>query len=257
MRLKLKYIDSHCHIDFFSNEEIEEISKEVHTIYGASISFESSLRVLEISKKFENIKASLGIHPEYFEYYHEYEKIKNLIIENRNSIYAVGEVGLPYFSIFDKNPSEKTKLHEKGLTLLENFIILAKELDLPLVLHATQSTAIDAYNLLKKYEIKKALFHWLHCDLETSKKIFESGYFASVSLDIQYNSEYLEFVKHIPIKNLLIESDSPWKYDDNNSRPKDIEKTSKVISKLLGYNETEFLEILSKNIDNFTKITVL
>lgn len=249
----MKYIDAHCHIDFFTDAEIEGLVNEVDEIYGVAISYESSLKLLKISEKFDNIKISLGIHPEYFEHYHEFSKVKELIIENKEKLYAIGEVGLPFFSLLDKSESEKRRLYNEGLFLLEEFIILAKQLDLPLVLHATQTTARDALVLLKKYEMKRVLFHWLNCDIQTAKEIFSLGYFASASLDIIYNKEYFEFVKCIPIKNLLIESDSPWKYDDTNSRPNDIKKISKILSPVFELEESLFLEQLYKNLDFFLK----
>lgn len=247
----MKYIDAHCHIDWFSDEEVDIISKELDLMYAVGISFSSSLRVININRKYENIKAAIGIHPEYFEYYKDFEDIKKLIYENKDKIYAIGEVGLPYFSLLDKEMTEKKELYNEGFLLLEKFVTIAKDLDLPLVLHCTQSTSIDAYRLLKKYGIKKALFHWLNCDYETAKLIFEEGYYASVSLDILHDSDYLEFVKRIPIKNLLLESDSPWEYLPNiKSSPKDIRNTSKLLSKQYKMNEKDFLFCINNNIND-------
>lgn len=250
----MKYIDTHCHIDLFDEKEIDKIVEDVDIIYAVSMSYESSLKVLNISEKYSNVKASLGIHPEYFEFYKDFPSVKELIINNREKIFGIGEVGLPYFSLTDENLENKTKLYNQGLILLENFIILAKELSLPIILHATQTTAIDAYNLLKKHKITNALFHWLNCDSNTAKQIFDSNYFVSASIDILYDKEYLKFVENIPLKNLLIESDSPWKYDDNNSSPKDIKKISSLLSKIHHLDESNFLEILYKNLDIFLKV---
>lgn len=249
----MKVYDIHCHIDWFTEEELSQVADDVDKIYGASISYDSAIRVLAISKKHHNIKAAIGIHPEYFKYYDEFPRIKELIINNKNKIYAIGEIGLPYFSLLDKNQTEKDFLYNKALILFENFLILAKELDLPVVLHATQSTSIYAYNLLQKHNIKNVLFHWLHCDFETAKKIFDAGYFASASVDILYNKPYLEFVKKIPLENLLLESDSPWEYDDTRSRPKDILKVLEVISKEKDIPKIELSLIFKKNTEIFTR----
>lgn len=249
----MKLIDAHCHIDWFEDEELIEVISDVSEIYSVSISYNSALRVLDINKIYPNVKVALGIHPEYFEYYDDFEKVKELIKENRESLYAIGEVGLPYFSILEKPMKEKQFLYNKGLALLENFIILAKELNLPLVLHATQSTSRDAFILLKKYNIKKALFHWLHCDKETAKEIYNFNFFVSVSLELLYNIEYLDFVKTIPLNNLLIESDSPWKYDDNKSKPKDIFKILERLSLIHGISIELLSDICNKNLAVFSK----
>lgn len=253
----MKVIDSHCHIDWFEDKDLPEIIEDVSEIYAVSISYESSLRVLNIANKFPNIKVALGIHPEYFEYYGEFEQIKKLIIHNRNKLYAIGEVGLPYFSILEKNQEEKNHFYNIGLELLEKFIILAKEINLPLVLHATQITSKDALKLLKKYNIKNALFHWLYCDIKTAKEIFDSNFFVSVSIDIVYNKEYIEFVKTIPLKNLLIESDSPWKYDDNSSKPKDVYKVLEKLSIIHEISVSELNDICNRNMDFFLKMNLI
>ncbi len=249
----MKLIDSHCHIDWFENEELTEVISDVSEIYAVSISYDSSLRVLNINKNYPNVRIALGIHPEYFEFYDEFGKVKELIKENRKKLYAIGEVGLPYFSILEKPLKEKQILYDKGLGLLEKFIVLAVELNLPLVLHATQTTSKDALNLLKKYKIKKSLFHWLHCDNETATEIFNSNFFVSVSLDLLYNTEYLEFIKKIPLNNLLIESDSPWKYDDNKSKPKDILKVLEKLSLIHGISIELLNDICNKNLEVFSK----
>jgi len=249
----MKIIDSHCHIDWFKNIDLPKIIEDVSEIYAVSISYESSLKVLDIASKYFTVKVALGIHPEYFEYYEEFEQIKKLIIQNRDKLYAIGEVGLPYFSILEKDMEEKEQLYNKGLELLEKFILLAKELNLPLVLHATQNTSKDALKLLKKYNIKNTLFHWLNCDIKTSKEIFNSNFFASVSVDIIYNNEYLDFAKTIPLKNLLIESDSPWKYDDNNSNPKDVYKVLEKLSDIHNISVNELNDICNKNMEKWLK----
>ena len=253
----MKIIDSHCHIDWFKNIDLPKIIEDVSEIYAVSISYESSLKVLDIASKYSTVKVALGIHPEYFEYYEEFEQIRKLIIKNRDKLYAIGEVGLPYFSILEKNIEEKEQLYNKGLELLEKFILLAKELNLPLVLHATQSTSKDALKLLKKYNIKNVLFHWLHCDIKTAKEIFNSNFFASVSVDIIHNREYLEFIATIPLKNLLIESDSPWKYDDNSSKPKDVYKVLEKLSVIHGISINELNDICNRNMELFLKMNLI
>ena len=82
----MKIIDSHCHIDWFKNIDLPKIIEDVSEIYAVSISYESSLKVLDIASKYSTVKVALGIHPEYFEYYEEFEQIRKLIIKNRDKL---------------------------------------------------------------------------------------------------------------------------------------------------------------------------
>ena len=77
----MKIIDSHCHIDWFKNIDLPKIIEDVSEIYAVSISYESSLKVLDIASKYSTVKVALGIHPEYFEYYEEFEQIRKKAIK--------------------------------------------------------------------------------------------------------------------------------------------------------------------------------
>ena len=63
----------------------------------------------------------------------------------------------------------------------------------------------------------------------------------------------MEFVKKIPLNNLLIESDSPWKYDDNYSKPKDVYKILKQLSIIHNISTETLNNICNKNMEFFLK----
>ena len=64
----MSLIDSHTHLDSFSDSDISDIltrSKEagVTALITAGTTYESSVRAVEITSKFEEIFAGIGIHP--------------------------------------------------------------------------------------------------------------------------------------------------------------------------------------------------
>src|SRR5699024_11476200 len=88
---------------------------------------------------------------------------------NHESIYGIGEVGLPYYlqeddKFFNKDPY---------IYLLEKFITLAKELDKPLNIHAVYEDTIVVCELLEKNDYHRAHFQWDKTELKKLEKKLE------------------------------------------------------------------------------------
>ena len=74
----------------------------VEYLFNNGDSLPSLERILSLSKEYSCCKAVLGIHPEFAKENDEYFNTAYQIIrENRNAIYAIGEIGLDYH--YDKS----------------------------------------------------------------------------------------------------------------------------------------------------------
>src|SRR3989344_4800652 len=111
-------VDVHAHLTFeqFSKdlEQVIERARKtgVVSILCSGVDHESNVKVLELSKKYNIIKASLGIYPLDAVGLGNYDDVPrenrpmdvdaeiSFIKENKNFIIAIGEVGL------DKSPDE-------------------------------------------------------------------------------------------------------------------------------------------------------
>lgn len=228
----MKYIDVHCHIDQYSNEEVEKIlADDKVKVIGAAMNKESGDMLLNLKEKYVTLDICLGIHPEYPKFFTEFESVKKQIIDNKSKIVAIGEIGLPYYSLLELSKLERQKYKEAGEELLIKFLDLAEELNLPIVLHAIFDTAEFAFSQVQARKIKNVLFHWFEGELSTLKKIVESGYYISISPDVMFNEEYAEFVEEIPIENMVLESDGPWEYNGEKGKPIMVCDTLKYLSK--------------------------
>src|SRR5690625_6831258 len=91
---------------------------------------------MKIASHNQFVKPCAGYHPEQeLPNLLQTEVLFDYIKTNHESIYGIGEVGLPYYlqendKFFNKDPY---------IYLLEKFITLAKELDKPLNIHAVRS----------------------------------------------------------------------------------------------------------------------
>ena len=94
-------IDSHCHLQHLKDNKRKEIIKELEIknlkVITIGTNLKDSLKVLEISQSSSLIFVSLGIHPTELDDFKDFEKFKNLVIENQNKIVAIGECGLDFY----------------------------------------------------------------------------------------------------------------------------------------------------------------
>ena len=149
-------MDTHCHLDQYDEKQLKEIlsdSRKVDRIIGASINKSSGERLLKMKLKYPQISVCLGIHPEYPEYYHEFEEVKKLIIENKDLITGIGEIGLPYYNLRKLNSKGQSNLKKAAEEMYIRFLDLAEEINFPVVLHAIEETATFALQELKKRKI--------------------------------------------------------------------------------------------------------
>ena len=204
-------IDSHCHLDHEPLLEnlIDVInrSKEIGitkllTICTTLDSFE---RIKTIVSKDDMIYGTFGIHP------HETENNqidKQTIIKafkENNKIIGIGETGLDFFY----NHSNK----ERQISSFEAHIEASIELSRPLIIHSrnAEKETFDILNLYKNSNLK-ILMHCFTGSLEFSKKLLLLNAFFSASGIITFKNsiDLQNTFKTIPLKKLLIETDSPF-----------------------------------------------
>ena len=122
---------------------------------------------------------------------------------------AIGEVGLPHY-LKRQNPKLD---YQPYLALLEQFVALSKRLNLPLNLHIVHDDVLIMLDLLEKYQIQYAHFHWFKTDDDSLERFLYTPYFASVTPDILWNPKTQKIARTLPLERLLIETDSPWQHE--------------------------------------------
>jgi TatD DNase family protein len=239
----MKYIDSHCHLYKFNEIEIKRIIKNKDIIIlSVSEDFESSLKSLVLSQLNENVIPAIGIHPWNIEKINENTfKIIEDIIKN-NKIKILGEIGL------DKKFKPET--FEKQKEIFEKFLNLAKEYDLNLNLH-TPNASNDVYDLLIKYDIKKAYFHWYSGDEKLLEEIIDKGYFIGINVATIVNEKYRKYIEIANIKNIITESDGPYNYKGIILHPDMLKDLYKLISDIRKIDVEELSNIIQNNFAKF------
>jgi len=239
----MKYIDSHCHLYKFNEIEIKRIIKNKDIIIlSVSEDLESSLKNLVLSQLNENVIPAIGIHPWNIEKINEntFKIIEDIIKDNKIKI--IGEIGL------DKKFKPET--YEKQKEIFEKFLNLAKEYDLNLNLH-TPNASNDVFDLLIKYDIKKAYFHWYSGDEKLLEEIIDKGYFIGINVATIVNEKYKKYIEIADIKNIITESDGPYNYKGIILHPNMLKDLYKLISDIRKIDLEELSNIIQNNFARF------
>lgn len=246
-------IDIHCHLEFFESptEIIEEAKKRMKAIITSVAEPKNAERILKLREKYRNfLFISLGFHPECLKDYsdEEIEKYINFVREKKNEICAIGEAGMDFSENYKGIDKERMK------TVFILFINLAKELNLPLIVHCR-----DAFNetleILKKTEIQKVCLHCFSGSEGNLKEALKRDYFISFATNICYTKKHPRLAEKTPLEKMLLETDSPWLDPDSpktlTNRPWKIEKSVEILSKINSVPKEKILERTTLNAIDF------
>jgi TatD DNase family protein len=132
--------DSHAHLDSerFEGERDAIIERAqsagISLIMNPGASYESSVRAVEMSEKYEMVYAAVGIHP------HDADTVDDIMLSlikalaKKEKVKAIGEIGLDYY--YDNSPREIQK------KVFRDQIRLAKSLNLPIIIHDRDATEL-------------------------------------------------------------------------------------------------------------------
>ncbi|MFZ3077451.1 MAG: TatD family hydrolase [Candidatus Aenigmatarchaeota archaeon] len=203
-------IDSHCHLeqkdyDKDRDEVIGQCKKELKAVVTSCAhpkDFDLTMQIAEKHKGF--VFASAGLHPEYIKELRENEKDELLekIKQNRKNIFAIGEIGLDYFWVKDRNWQEKQK------ELLAEIISFAKELKKPIVVHS-RDCGEDAIKILEQEDAKQVLLH-LFGSRQQMERVIQNSWLISIGPIIARSKNHKKIARDFPLENILLETDSPW-----------------------------------------------
>lgn len=249
----MKTLDIHAHLqhDKFKgilDDVIKQAKERMYFIIvsGANIEWNrEALRLAASHSKF--IYATLGLHPcdaiEMNEkrFAEELEFIK----KNRRNIVGVGEVGLDYHWV-----------HEKDKQLLQierfrQFIGLAKEINKPLIIHSWDAD-LEAIKILREGDASNVIMHCFSGKGEVMKEALNAGFYISFSTQILFSKTLRKNARDCPIEKMFIETDAP--YLDPNRGTNMPWNTLLAAEKIAEIKKTEAKEVVKSSLANSRKI---
>ncbi|WP_427180794.1 TatD family hydrolase [Paenibacillus sp. TC-CSREp1] len=213
-------IDAHIHLDKYTPEERIELllslpNHQVEAVIAVSMDLASAQANLELAKQYaRSIFPAFGYHPEQpLPSANQQEQLFRWIEEHIEHAAAIGEVGLPYYNREEARRAGLDFDQSGYVDLLEQFILLAKRHNKPIVLHAVYEDAEIACDLLEKHQFTRAHFHWFKGAKQTIRRMANNGYFISFTPDIQYETEIRELARQYPAEQVMAETDGPWPFE--------------------------------------------
>lgn len=247
------FTDTHCHISQKDYSDIDLIIKtsennRINKMINNGTDMKSNKEVLDLSKKYKNLYAALGFHPDSIsEFKKEYLQF---IEEHINELVAIGEIGLDYhYDNFDKN--NQIKLFKMQLEI-------AKKYNKPVIVHSRDATE-DTIKILKEYPTVKGSIHCFSGSLETAKIYIKMGYKLGLGGVVTFkNSKFKECLKEIPLEFILLETDSPYLSPEpirgTKNEPQNIRYIAKFIAECKGISIEKLAEITEKNVKSIFDI---
>lgn len=245
-------IDTHAHINTVEFDDkinliIDNAKKaNLKNIFAVGMDYETSLKAINLSKQFEMVYATVGIHPSYVND-SDHNKLNDLY--NNEKVVAVGEIGLDYYWT-----SDNKELQEK---VFEEQIQKAIKLNLPIIIH-TRNSFIESYKIVKKYQGQvTGVFHCFTGTVEEAKMILDLGFYLGVDGPVTFKNaaNIKDIVKFTPLSKLLIETDSPYlaptPYRGKKNEPSYLPFIAKEIALI---KNVSFEEVVEQTTNNAIKL---
>ena len=203
-------IDTHCHIDeeAFDADREEVIARqkesgvEAMIVPGVNVaSIETVLQVCHTHTGY--CYPALGLHPEDVkaDWQEQLAVVEAAIRAHRDELVAIGEIGLDYY--WDKTYKEEQK------EVLRRQLLLAAELDLPVILHNREATE-DIVRIVREVG-GRGVFHCFNGSKETAQQILDLGFYLGIGGVLTFkNSKLAEKMDVVPLERILLETDAPY-----------------------------------------------
>lgn len=248
----MEFVDVHAHIlDECFKEDVEEVVKRakekgVDIIICSAYDVQSSEDAIELAHRFENVFATVGVHPENVDGV-DFEQAKQLFINltKEKKVVGIGEIGLDYhFTVENKNLQKM---------IFEKQIELANELGLPIVVHSRDAMG-DTIEILKKTNVKKeSLMHCYSGSVESAKILMNLGFSFSFGGVVTFKNakNVVEVVKNLPMDRILLETDCPYMtpvpFRGQRNEPKNVVYVADEIARIKGISIEEVARITTEN----------
>ncbi len=234
------FIDTHAHVNFaaFKDDADEAIRRALDNdtwmvLVGSE--YKTSSRALSFANKYEKgVYAAIGLHPihlqsgsidsqeedngysftarsEEFDY-GSYEKLAKF-----EKVVAIGEIGLDYYHLDPTQDLVKAK--QKQQEVLAKQLVLARNLDLPVIIHCRQAHD-DLLPFLQEFkkeypDLVPADRPWgvVHCfsgNEDLAWKYFSLGLLISFTGLITFSQQWDDLIRKLPLEKMMIETDSPY-----------------------------------------------
>jgi len=208
----VRLFDTHCHLTWHTDEDpvAERLHRSraagVEAVLTVGVDAESSRQCRQLAEQYDDVYASVGIHPNDWGDAAEFDSKRDEIaaLAKTGGFHAVGETGLDFFREWCA-PEVQTA----GFAF---HLQLARELDLPVIIHCREAGAGVLEVLRQQPGQTRGIMHCFAEGPERVSEFLELGLHISFAGNLTYpKSQHLrEAAQLVPANRLLVETDAPF-----------------------------------------------
>jgi len=202
------FIDTHCHLNpNMIQDDIEEIinralEERVKKFICVGIDFESSQKCIELAEKYDEVYATVGIHPNDCQNAPENWTSHLSELALNENVVAIGETGIDLYRSGDNVEMQK-QFFQKQIRIAQNN-------NLPVIVHNRESDQETA-EIIQRTNCNNFVLHCYGSDADYAKKMVNIGAYISFTGNITYgDKEKEQALQQVPLDCLMLETDSPF-----------------------------------------------
>lgn len=222
----MEFVDTHCHIQAIGAGDrhvakrwhdggVNDIQKVIDSAGEAGVSrmiavgteLEDSRAAIECAKTYDNVWASVGVHPhdgaDFLKLPGGKDELKELIDSNNPKLVALGECGLDYY--YEHSPKEDQR------ELLEFQLDLAMQHKKPVILHIRDAFD-DFWPIFDNFKGLRGVVHSFSTNPQILDQVLLRGLYVGLNGIMTFTGDenQLEAAKAVPLDRLLLETDAPY-----------------------------------------------
>jgi len=250
-------IDSHCHLNFeslknnFSSIIDNAKNNKITSILSINTDPNEFDEHYNLIKDYNSIFLSYGLHPEHVTSSKLISKSSICQYSKIDKVIGIGETGLDFY--------HSTKYKKEQYIIFEEHIQASIETNLPLIIHQrnSENEIMKILDYYQKNNELKVVFHCFTGSDKLKKFCLDRNYFLSLSGIVTFKNanELRNTIKDVPIKSILIETDSPFlspvPFRGKLNEPSYVKFIAEYLSE---FYQIPLIEIIMNTDDNFYKL---
>lgn len=202
--------DTHAHYDSerFDEDRADVLAalprEGVGLVVDPGCDVPSSQAAVQLAEQYAHVYAAVGIHPEDCGGCTdaEFDAIRALC--GHKKVVAVGEIGLDYY--WEQNPPREFQQQ-----VFRRQLVLAEELDLPVIVHDREAHG-DSLAIVLEYPNVRGVFHCFSGSPEMAAELLKRGWYLGFDGPITYKNARRapEVAAITPLDRIVVETDAPY-----------------------------------------------
>ncbi|WP_182056900.1 TatD family hydrolase [Pantoea sp. ME81] len=249
----MRFIDTHCHFDFppFVDDAAGSIARAaqsgVERIIVPSVDASRFALVSQLAQQHVALYAALGLHPINIAEHQDahLDQLEQWLQTPDSKRVAIGEIGLDLYM--------QDAQFDKQTRLLDAQLKLAKQYDLPVILHSRRTHDQLALHLRRHDLPRRGVVHGFAGSQQQAERFIQLGYAIGVGGTITYEraSKTRNTIANLPLTSLLLETDAPdmplQGYQGQPNRPERARNVFDVLCQLRSESPDSIADMLWQN----------